>query len=75
MRRLNRQLAARVEWAVQRLAETEQGDVTGPQVERPPSWRLESVTGGCAFASTVQAGDPSAARAAARTSLPWLMAR
>ena len=40
LRRLDRQVAARVERAVQRLAETEQGDVTRLKGEVPPQWRL-----------------------------------
>ena len=40
LRRLDHQVAARVERAVQRLAETEQGDVTRLKGEVPPQWRL-----------------------------------
>jgi mRNA-degrading endonuclease RelE of RelBE toxin-antitoxin system len=40
LRRLDRQTAARVERAVGRLAETEQGDVTRLKGQVPPQWRL-----------------------------------
>jgi mRNA-degrading endonuclease RelE of RelBE toxin-antitoxin system len=37
---LDRQVAARIESAVQRLADTEQGDVRRLRAEVPPQWRL-----------------------------------
>ena len=40
LRHLDRQVATRVERAVERLAETEQGDVARLKGEVPPQWRL-----------------------------------
>ena len=40
LRGLDRQVAARVVRAVERLAETEQGDVARLKGEVPPQWRL-----------------------------------
>ncbi len=40
LRRLDRQVAQRVIRAVERLAETEQGDVRRLENVRPPEWRL-----------------------------------
>jgi mRNA interferase RelE/StbE len=40
LRRLDQQVAQRVIRAVERLAETEQGDVRRLESVRPPEWRL-----------------------------------
>jgi mRNA-degrading endonuclease RelE of RelBE toxin-antitoxin system len=40
LRHLDRQVAARVQRAVEWLAETEQGDVVRLKGEVPPQWRL-----------------------------------